>query len=91
MPAYYYRFIANIIATIHIVLYCMNIISIPMLIAYQPFYIWCPMLTFMVSPLLGGSYCMFNRLENYYRAKAGMPLIWDQSCKLFNLFKKDTD
>lgn len=61
----------------------LNLISIPFVVAYEPFYIWMPIITFLVSPLIGGNYCMFNRLENFFRFKAGMPLIEDRMGALF--------
>tara|TARA_R100001143_G_scaffold61233_1_gene61668 strand:- start:918 stop:1202 length:285 start_codon:yes stop_codon:yes gene_type:complete len=72
------RYIAHAIAALHLIVYVLNIVSIPLVIIYEPFYIWMPFITFFVSPLLGGVYCMFNRLENVYRQKAGMPLIEDR-------------
>ena len=56
----------------------MNLAAIPFLVAYEPFYIWAPLLTVLVSPLVGGTYCLLNRLENHYRALAGRPLINDR-------------
>jgi hypothetical protein len=60
-----------------------NFVAIPLLIKYEPFYIWMPLITFLVSPLVGGTYCMLNRLENHFRALAGMRLIEDRIAELF--------
>ena len=78
-----YYFLAKFVAFIHLIMIGMNIISVPFLIVTQPFYIWMPIITCLVSPVLGGTYCMFNRLENFFRAKAGMPLITDRLAELF--------
>ncbi len=69
----YYCFLVRVITIVHLGVYLVNTISIPFIMYKTPFYIWMPMLTMMVSPVLGGTYCMFNRLENYVRVKAGMP------------------
>ena len=76
--------VAKVIAVVHLAMIALNLISIPFLIVLEPFYIWMPLITFLVSPLIGGTYCMFNRLENHYRQKAGMPLIQDRVGELFN-------
>jgi hypothetical protein len=49
-----------------------------MVILMEPFYIWMPIITMLVSPLVGGAYCLFNRLENHFRRKALLPLINDR-------------
>jgi hypothetical protein len=61
----------------------MNVAAIPFLIINEPFWIWMPVITVLVSPLITGTYCMFNRLENFYRGKAGMPYIKDRLDELF--------
>ena len=73
-----YKLLAHFVATVHLLIIALNLLSIPAVIAFEPFYIWMPIITFLVSPLVGGAYCMFNRLENYYRSKAGMKLITDR-------------
>lgn len=73
----------DIIAFIHILIIFGNLISVVLLVAYEPFYIWLPLITFLVSPLVGGTYCMFNRLENYFRDKAGRERIYDRFGALF--------
>lgn len=78
-----YRFLAYFVATVHLIMILLNLLAVPFLIVYEPFYIWMPIITFLVSPLIGGTYCMFNRLENYYRQKAGMKLITDRVGALF--------
>ena len=82
----YYSFCARFVAGVHLIILGLNIVSIPCVLAYEPFYIWMPIITVLVSPLVGGTYCVFNRLENHFRAKAGMPLITD---RLGNLFGRD--
>lgn len=74
---------ARFVAFVHIILIVLNLASIPCVILWEPFYIWAPIITVLVSPVIGGSYCLFNRLENYFRVKAGMPKIYD---RLYNLF-----
>ena len=78
-----YRIAAHIVAIIHLLIISLNLLSIPFVIAFEPFYIWMPIITFLVSPLVGGTYCMFNRLENYFRHRAGMVLIHDRVAHLF--------
>lgn len=78
-----YRLLAHCVAITHLLIIALNLIAVPFVIAYEPFYIWMPLITFLVSPLIGGTYCMFNRLENHYRAKAGMRLIHDRVGDLF--------
>ena len=78
-----WKLVAHLVAILHLIIIGMNLISVPFLIAYTPFYIWMPLITFLVSPLIGGSYCMFNRIENYFREKAGMHLIVDRVGELF--------
>ncbi len=74
---------AKLVAIIHLMIMILNLISVPFVIAYEPFYIWMPIITFLVSPVIGGTYCLFNRLENHFRAKAGMSLIEDRIGELF--------
>lgn len=78
-----YKLIAHFIAVVHLLIITLNLVSVPFVIIFEPFYIWMPIITFLVSPLVGGAYCMFNRLENYFRAKAGMRLIDDRVGELF--------
>lgn len=80
-----FRVLAHCIATIHLTMIILNLLSVPFVIAYEPFYIWMPVITFLVSPLIGGTYCMFNRMENFCRVRAAMPVIHD---RLGNLFSK---
>ena len=87
MQEYYYYFV-KAIAGIHMILIFGNILSVPLLVAYTPFYIWMPMVTMLVSPVLGGTYCIFNRLENFYRFKAGMPQIDDRLAEFLNFRRK---
>lgn len=79
----YYKLMAHFIATIHLILITLNTISIPLLIMYQPFYIYIPLISVLASPIIGGTYCLFNRAENKYRLLAGMPLIQDRVAELF--------
>lgn len=78
-----YRLAAHFVAVTHLLIIALNLISVPLVIAFEPFYIWMPLITFLVSPLVGGAYCMFNRLENHCRSKADMPLIHDRIGALF--------
>lgn len=88
MPVYYYVFLVRVIEILHGLLVVTNTVSIPLLICYQPIYIWAPIISLLGSPVLGGTYCAFNRLENVYRVKAGMPTIYDQMDKLYKLIAK---
>ena len=74
----YYVCMVRVVTTIHLGFIFGNILSIACLIAYQPFYIWLPIITILSSPLIGGCNCYINRLENRYRIKACMPLIEDR-------------
>lgn len=78
-----YYLLVKFIGTIHLVLIFANLISIPLLIVYTPFYIWVPIITMMNSPVVGGTYCSFNRLENHFRRKVGMRQITDRFEELF--------
>lgn len=78
-----YKISAHCVAVIHLLMISLNLISVPFVIIHEPFYIWMPIITFLVSPLIGGTYCIFNRLENYLRAKADMHLIDDRIGELF--------
>jgi len=78
-----YRLLAHTVAILHLLIIILNFLSIPFVIAYEPFYIWMPVITFLVSPLVGGTYCMYNRLENHFRRKALMPLIQNRSDFIF--------
>lgn len=76
------------VATVHTMLIFLNFISIPLLVTNEPFWIWTPLLTFLASPLLGGQFCIFNRIENFYREKAGMPKIVDRVNEIWKIFIK---
>lgn len=70
--------LAYFVAVTHGILIIVNLISVVCLIVLTPFYIWVPMISLMISPFLGGTYCIFNNIENYYRKKAGLPEISDR-------------
>ena len=78
----YYRFCVKLVSTVHLILIFGNLLAVPFLVTQTPFYIWMPMITMLVSPVLGGAYCSFNRLENHFRRKAGMPEIHDRMATL---------
>lgn len=84
----YYRSLVRFIAVVHTLVMVMNTVAIPLLIIYEPFWIWMPIITFLVNPMVGGSYCFMNRLENLYREKAGMPLINDRGEEIIKLFRR---
>lgn len=67
-----YYLAAKVICGIHAVLILMNTLAIPFAMYYQPWYIWVPIVTVLVSPLLGHHYCIFNQLEDHYRVQAGL-------------------
>ena len=73
-----YRLLAHLVAGVHLLIIFGNFISIPILINVFPFYVWLPIITLLVSPVIGGTFCMFNRLENYFRNLANMPQIHDR-------------
>lgn len=73
-----YYYMAKLVAVVHMGIILLNAAAIPFLIWKEPFWIWMPLITMLGSPVLGGTYCMFNRLENHYRRKAGMPQIEDR-------------
>jgi hypothetical protein len=52
----------------------MNTLSIPFIVINTEWYLWMPLITMLVSPVLGGSYCFFNNLEDHYRQQAGLPV-----------------
>lgn len=78
MREYYYIFIVNLVSSVHLALIFGNLLSIVLLIAYEPIYVWLPLITLLVSPVIGGSHCWLNRLENMYRMRVCMPLITDR-------------
>lgn len=78
-----YKYFARFIAFIHVCIILINVVAIPCIIYFEPFWIWMPIITVMVSPVLGGTYCMFNRIENHYRIKAGLWPIQDRMTHLF--------
>jgi len=82
----YYYYAYKAVAFFHLVIIFLNMVSVPLLIAYQPFYIWIPMISLLASPVIGGTHCIINRLENKFRVKAGVPVMYD---RLEELFKKD--
>lgn len=81
--AFFYVFMANLIAGFHLTLIFGNLVCLGLMIAFMPIYVWMPMLSLMVSPVIGGSHCFINRLENHYRLRAGMPLISDRLEEFF--------
>ena len=75
MQYYYYKCIAKLIAVSHLLLILGNLACIVFLVGHQPIYIWLPLLSLMASPIMGGTHCYLNTLENIYREKAGLPKI----------------
>jgi hypothetical protein len=75
---YLYRLCVYSVAVTHVVLIGTNLVAMPFIIWYTSWYIGIPLVTLLASPLLGGTNCIFNRLENYFRGKADMPLIYDR-------------
>lgn len=78
-----YNIAARLVSITHLFIIGLNVAAIPFVICREPFYIWMPVITMLVSPLVGGTYCMFNRLENFFRVKAGLPTIEDRMDALF--------
>jgi len=68
----------NFVAGTHLMIIFGNTLCLAMVIAYEPIWIWLPLLSLLVSPFMGGTHCFMNRLENQYRIKACMPLIKDR-------------
>jgi hypothetical protein len=85
-----YRILAHCVAVTHLVIIFLNLLAVPLLIINMPFYIWMPIITLLVNPMIGGAYCMFNRLENYFRFKAFMPPIQDRIGDLLLQIKRIT-
>lgn len=79
MQESFYKIIVRTIAIIHLVMIGVNCISVPLILLNEPFYISVPLITLLFSPLIGGTYCMFNNLENHFRRKANMPEINDRT------------
>ena len=69
---------AKIISIFHIAIIIGNTIAIPMLMLYQPFYIWLPIVTYLCSPMIGGVYCPLNRMENHFRRLSGQEQFTDK-------------
>ena len=67
-----YTIAARGVFAVHQVMIGMNTLAIPAVIYYEPWYIWMPIITMLVSPVLGGTWCIFNQLEDYYRDRAGL-------------------
>jgi len=67
-----YRILSFVVSAIHQIIIYGNTIAVLFLIIKQPWYIWLPVGTCILSPLLGGSLCIMNRLENKLRIKAGL-------------------
>jgi len=84
-----YIFLVKLIAVIHLVLIGLNTAAIPVVIYMEPWYIWAPIVTMLSSPLMGGTNCIFNNIENYFRVKADMPEIEDRISEAFNFKQKD--
>lgn len=76
------------IVLLHNILIILNLMSIPLLIIHEPFYISLPLLTVLMSPLLGGAHCVLNNIENYFRGKADMDLIEDRTEEISEFINK---
>lgn len=70
----FYTVAAHTVNFIHQIMIAMNTLAIPFVIYYQPWYLWMPIITCLVSPILGGTWCLFNQLEDHYRNQAGLPM-----------------
>lgn len=94
MQESFYKFIVRIISIIHLVMIGVNCISVPLLLLNEPFWISVPLITLLFSPLIGGTYCMFNNLENHFRRKANMPEINDRTeafvKEVLSIFRRKT-
>jgi hypothetical protein len=81
------KHMVTLIVVIHNIVIAANLLSVLLLLIYTPFYIWLPMLTLLVNPILGGKFCLMNQTENYYRKLAGLPTIKDRAEELLNRSK----
>lgn len=71
MRVWHYTQLSVVVAA-HSFMYVMNTLSPIYLIIYEPWYIACPLITVIASPLVSGVYCAFNTLENNIRIKMGL-------------------
>lgn len=83
----FYVILVRVISIGHLMLIAANFAAIPFLIVNCPIYIWAPLITTMSSPLMGGPYCIMNRLENEFRHRAGMELIEDRTAQFLKEVK----
>lgn len=65
-----YLFLARIVNAAHRLIVMINIISLVFIVSYAPWYFWLPILTVMLSPLVEGTYCFINVLEDKLLEKA---------------------
>lgn len=72
------KYISYAIGVIHMGIILLNVLSIPLVLIHEPFYIWMPIITVLVSPVIGGTYCIFNRIENHFRVLGGLEPINDR-------------
>jgi hypothetical protein len=83
----YFKLCVVVIA--HSFMYIMNTLSPIYLIIYEPWYVACPLITVIASPLVSGVYCAFNNLENSIRMRLGLELLnTDFSIFYFRKIKK---
>lgn len=62
-----------LIKTIHIIIVIINILAVPVLLVTQSIFISVPVATVLIGLSTNDShYCVLTRLENHYRAKAGL-------------------
>lgn len=57
----------------HYLLIACNTVSIVFLVAYVPWYVFMPVGTILMSPIVGEERCILNLLENSFRIKGGLP------------------
>lgn len=69
------KFLLWTVVVIHLVIVAINVIAIPVLLAYAQWYISVPLVTFLVRLAIVERRCPLTALENYIRKKVNLPTI----------------
>jgi hypothetical protein len=69
------RILFYLVVILHFVFLIFNAISLIILPFKTPFYIWLPLMTWLVALVTNPIKCMITSLENKLRKKLGMPEI----------------
>ena len=62
------KILGNVINYIHYVILAINAIAVPAVIIHEPFYIWVPITTLLISPLLS-PHCIVGKLVDHFKDK----------------------